>query len=123
MLFVADCYCGVGDCELLTYLLLKHFISRHVKVLLITAIIPMAFLETICICSTKVSPLSIIIPKSFSRLVHSIFTALPSQSDIVYTGGIRERPNDITLHLVGLNIKHQFLDHESNLLIYIWSCR
>jgi len=62
---------------------LKHFISRHVKVLLITAVIPLAFLETICICSTKVSPLSIIIPKSFSRLVHSIFTALPSQSDTV----------------------------------------
>ena len=64
MLFVADYYCGVGDCELLTYLLLKHFISRHVKVLLITAIIPLAFLETImhmlkpCICVLNTGLLS-----------------------------------------------------------------
>ena len=67
--------CGLtGD----LYSTLKHLKSIHEKVLLITAMIPFAFLVTICIYSENFKSLSIMILRLFSNRLFSMLTILPS---------------------------------------------
>jgi len=57
----------------------KHLKSTYVKVLLITAMIPLAFVETVSMCTAKFSSLSIVMPESFSEQHLAIYVRLLSQ--------------------------------------------
>jgi len=100
--------------------------SRHVKVLLMTAIIPFVFLETICICSEKFSSLSIIIPKSLSRCDLDLYTdMLPivlSHGIIRYIRRMSQCQCVITLHLSKLNNSFHLVDHVTKISISDCNC-
>ena len=79
-----------------------------------TATIPFAFLETICICCEKFNSLSIMIPKSLSRCVLCTLMSFPSYCVIVQSNTSNEYGNTGTLisHLIYvINIRQIFVIH------------